>query len=198
MMKAPRFLVLFFLLVAPSSLAGQTEREGLLVTPYLGVHFDNAFRSGTGFSREGLLAGVRATHPLGPRLGLVADAGWAEVNDVGTLGVGPDVFVYGVDQAHLTLGVDRALVSGPTEVLLGLQAGAAWRSEEVEGTRGDPLPQWDETGGWTAHPVAVPSLTIRRAVGRRLGVELRVQDQLMLADADVGHSPGLSMGVAVR
>lgn len=200
-MHASRFAAVALaagLFFAAPALAQEHAPSPFTLEPYGGVFFDNAFSGDVGLDREGAVGGLRIGWRLGDRTRLVADLGYVEIDGAGHIGVTPDLFVYGVNQVQTTMGVDWTLLPGRTSALLGLQAGVVWRGEEIEGVVGDPLPQWDETGGWTPHLVATPSVALRRDLNRRLGVELRLSDQLMLADADVGHSPSLTLGISLR
>lgn len=198
-MKSISFAALAAVLVvgvAPG-LAAQSLAERFSFGPYGGIYVDNADRGGFDLDRAGALGGVRVRYHLTDRLGLVGDVGYAEVNDVGTVGVSPDLFTFGVNNVFTTGGVEYALTGGRTRARIGLRAGAAWRETEIEGAIGNPVQELAEVGGYSARFVGAPGLSLSHRLVERLDLELMLTDYLAFEDPSE-HSPALTLGLSLR
>lgn len=198
-MKSISFAALAAIVVAgvAPGLAAQSVGERFSFEPYGGIYVDNAYRSDFDLDRAGALGGVRVRYQLTDRLGLVGDVGYAEVNDVGTVGVTPDLFIYGVNNVFTTAGVEYALTGGRTRARIGLRAGAAWRETEIEGAIGNPAPQWGEVGGYSAQFLAAPGVGLSQRLVERLDLELMLTDYLAFEDP-LDHSPAVTLGLSLR
>lgn len=191
-------LSLFF--VAAPAVAQNASAGRLSLEPYVGAINDSYDISPDG-EKTALNLGLRLGYDIGARTRLLADVGYARSSDVSNPAGLENYFVYDNVWALTTVGAEYDVVPGATSVALGLRVGAGWRRNDLSGEVGQPAPEqdWYSGGGFTAIPVAVPSLTLRRQILPRAALSLTAQDHILdLLDGPSDHSPALTVGVTLR
>lgn len=187
------FLVATFALAVPCAAWPQgsftADAPAATVAGYFGVYFDNAFHRSVSFQRPGFLLGVRAAAAVHPRLRIVGDLGFAEVDGVGMIGgTTTDYYVYGRESILLTAGVNTSL---PSRALVAeVRVGAAWLRIDEDGRVGQPPEEFDAYfGGFTPHPIVTAGVGWRLPLALPVEFELRVDDTVFVDDAFWSHSP---------
>lgn len=190
--------------LSPAALSAQyvSNARGPLVDrftlePYAGLYFDNVRGSGTSFDESGWLGGLRLGLVLADRARLVGDLGYSRVSDAGRVGSGENSAVIASENWLATGGLELDVVPGPTAASLGLQYGAAWRSESLREVLGSPSPV-EVASGWARSPVLVPSFSIRHGITPRADLRLGVQDYIFFDNDPVTHNFALTAGISLR
>ncbi len=171
--------------------------DRLTLEPYAGLYIDNTGSTGAGLDESGWLGGVRLGMALTDRVRLLGDLGYSRVDEVGRIGAGENSAVIGSDTWLATGGLELDVVPGETAGSLGLQYGAAWRSESLREVMGSPSPDGIETG-WTRSPVIVPSFSIRHRIAPRADLRLGVQDYIFFDNDPMSHNFALTAGISLR
>ena len=185
---------------AAPAVAQDAASSRLSLEPYVGALNDSYDISPDG-EKAALHLGLRLGYDLGARSRLLADVGYARASDVSNPSGLEDYFVYDNVWALTTLGAEYDAIPGRTSLALGLRVGAGWRRNDLSGKVGQPTPEqdWYSGGGFTAIPVAVPSLTLRREVHPRAALSLTLQDNMLdVLEGPVDHSPAVTVGVTLR
>lgn len=180
---------------------GQKRSAGVLsFEPYVGW-FADAYDVGAD-GKTGPIGGVRIGYDVGRRGRLVGTLGLGSSSDVASVPSGAqDYWVYGNRWLMTTAGAEYDVIAdGPTAVALGLQAGAGWRKVLAEDQVGTPAnPGEFATGGYSFYDVVVPSLSVRQRLSRRTSITFALTDYVFdVLEAELDHSPGLSVGVSLR
>lgn len=165
--------------------------------PYAGLYIDNTGSTAAGLDQSGWLGGVRLGMALADRVRLLGDLGYSRVDEVGRIGGGENSAVIGSENWLATGGLELDVVPGETAGSLGLQYGAAWRSESLREVMGSPSPVGVESG-WTRSPVIVPSFSIRHRITPRADLRLGVQDYIFFDNDPLSHNFALTAGISLR
>lgn len=183
----------------PAHLSAQQSHDAVnsrrpFIEPLVGV-FRDASDMGRDGSMLGVITGVRIGSTAWKQFRLLGVAGFAHTRDVGAH-LTPGYYELANDWLLLSAGIERDLVAGPTSVSVGIELGGAWRRITEGDQVGQPNPYlaWG-SGGWSVRPTAIPSVSVRRQVGRRIALNIGARGYYVPSPLD-SHS--LTLGMIYR
>jgi hypothetical protein len=185
-------------LLLPTIAATQQRSENpWRVDVHAGV-FRDAYDISADGRRTAEQAGVRVGYRLTERAWATAGVSVAWGRDVADSRAVPDHYVYDNEWVLTTVGAEYDLLPGRTALVLGIEAGAAWRQIHEVGRVGTPAGIPEYAGhGYSATAVLVPSLTLRREVTDRLALTAGAADHLVFG-GPTKHSLSVRAGVTLR
>ena len=168
-----------------------------VLEPYAGA-FKDAYDIGAQ-DDTGYQLGVRIGYTTSSRSRLYGNVAYSKTEDVADSRGLADYYVYDNTWVFTTGGGEFDVVPGRTSAAVGLQAGAAWRRVDFDGTVGTPGNIVGADDGFTAYEVAIPSLTLRHRISSRAAISASLQDHIFdFFEGTAKHSVGLALGVALR
>jgi hypothetical protein len=164
--------------------------------PYAGAWKD-ALDISEDDENTGYILGFRVGYDISHRGRLVGDIAYAESDDVANSAGALNYNVYDNSWIMTTGGAEYDIIPGPTSVTLAAQAGAGWRKVSLDETVGFPGPA-DDSGGYVAHLLLLPRISVRHSFSGRTAVEVSVMDHIFPDASRVEHSPALTFGFSFR
>ena len=190
----------FILLLAgvPVLVSAQQGRDAVggrrpFIEPFAGV-FRDASDVGADGSTLGSITGARIGFTAWKQFRVLGVAGFAHTRDVGAH-LTPGYYELNNDWLLLSAGIERDLIAGPASVSAGIELGAAWRRISESGQVGQPIDGIWGSEQWSIRPTAIPSVSVRRQVGRRIALNVGARGYYVPSPLD-SHS--LTLGVVFR
>lgn len=190
--------------VHPANTAAQqatTPTPRLRLEPYAGILLHGTHRTtATGNSERvwnpGPTAGLRASYGVSPRIRLSGHVGYADLTELFRSGTEQAHFTFRSNQILAAAGVEMEPVQGRTSASIGLEVGSVLQEAEIEGSFGNPPPEFNPANGYAASIVAVPSLAVRHAISPRWEIGVALQDYVFVDRMPPGQSFALTAGVS--
>jgi hypothetical protein len=167
------------------------------VEPSVGIIVDD-YDIGLDGDRKGILAALSISRALATQLRGVASLGVARVNDVAAFDPSSG-YAMRNEWIFATVGPELDLALPRGSLVVGLEAGAAWRRTPSSGRV--PIPPefaGDSTGSWSVTSVLVPSIHLRIPVAARLALTGGARAYIINVPERMRTSPAFTLGLTFR